>query len=123
MSVEAVLADTTSPRGTLHPCICIDWIQETGDVITLVFRRADGRNFSFLAGQFVTIRFSWSGQPYAGMFTIASPPIRPDRIALTIKAAADGTGTRILHDHFRKAALSRSATLPATSRWKAAPSR
>jgi ferredoxin-NADP reductase len=99
MNVEPVLTSTTSPRGTLHPCVCTDRIQETGDVVTLVFRRTDGRKFSFLAGQFVTIRFFWCGQAYSRVFTIASPPTRPERIAMTIKVAADGKATRILHDH------------------------
>ncbi|RJT31975.1 hybrid-cluster NAD(P)-dependent oxidoreductase [Mesorhizobium waimense] len=100
MDANIALIDTGSPARRLHPCLCTDRIQETGDVVTLVFKRADGQGFDFLAGQFVTIRFSWGGQPYARVFTIASPPTRPDRIALTIKAAADGRATRILHDHF-----------------------
>lgn len=84
----------------LHACVCTDRIQETADVVTFVFRMTDGGAFDFLAGQFVTIRFSWGDQTYIRVFTIASPPTRPDRIALTIKAAADGRATRILHDHF-----------------------
>ncbi|RRH93631.1 iron-sulfur cluster-binding domain-containing protein [Mesorhizobium tamadayense] len=100
MSIDAVLAETRPPLGTLHSCVCTDRIQETGDVVTLEFQRTDGRRFDFLAGQFVTIRFSWDGERYARVFTIASPPTRPQRIALTIKAAANGRATRILHDHF-----------------------
>jgi ferredoxin-NADP reductase len=86
--------------GVFNPCVCTNRIQETGDVVTLVFERADDRRFDFLAGQFVTIRFSWGGQTYSRVFTIASPPTRPDCIALTIKAVADGKATRILHNHF-----------------------
>ncbi|CCV16435.1 iron-sulfur cluster-binding domain-containing protein [Mesorhizobium sp. STM 4661] len=100
MSIDAVLAETKAPLGTLHSCVCTDRIQETGDIVTLEFQRTDGRMFDFLAGQFVTIRFSWDGDRYSRVFTIASPPTRPQRIALTIKAAANGRATRILHDHF-----------------------
>jgi len=100
MDANIALIDTGSPSRGMHPCLCTGRIQETGDVVTLVFKRADGRAFDFLAGQFVTIRFSSGGQTYSRVFTIASPPTRADRIALTIKAAADGRATRILHDHF-----------------------
>lgn len=100
MDANIALIDSGSPLGGSHLCRCTDRIQETGDVVTLVFKRADGQGFEFLAGQFVTIRFSWSGQTYSRVFTIASPPTRPDRIALTIKAAGDGRATRILHNHF-----------------------
>lgn len=100
MDANIALIDSGSPARGLHPCVCTNRIRETGDVVTLVFKRADGRAFDFLAGQFVTIRFSWGGQTYSRVFTIASPPTRADRIALTIKAAVDGRATRILHDHF-----------------------
>ncbi|CAN7638249.1 flavin reductase family protein [Mesorhizobium sp. LjNodule214] len=85
-------------------CVCTSRIQETNDVVTLVFERMDGRAFKHLAGQFVTVRFSWNGEGFSRVFTIASPPTRPESISLTIKAAKDGRATRILHDHFREGA-------------------
>lgn len=100
MDANIALIQAGSPSLGLRACVCTDRIQETGDVVTFVFRMTDGGVFDFLAGQFVTIRFSWGDQTYARVFTIASPPTRPDHIALTIKAAADGKATRILHDHF-----------------------
>lgn len=89
---------------TSRLCVCTDRFQETSDVVTLVFERIDGRAFKFLAGQFVSIRFSWDGEQLSRAFTIASPPSRARRIALTIKAARDGKATRILHDHFGEGA-------------------
>ncbi|WP_192251093.1 flavin reductase family protein [Mesorhizobium silamurunense] len=100
MNANAPPVNTEQRSRAVHPCICTDRIRETGDVATLMFRRVDGRKFDFLAGQFVTIRFSWGGQTCSRVFTISSPPTRPDRITLTIKAAVDGKATRILHDHF-----------------------
>ncbi|WP_217571503.1 flavin reductase family protein [Mesorhizobium sp. GbtcB19] len=105
MNANAALVTAGSPSRDLHPCLCTGSIQEARDVVTLMFNRVDGRRFDFLAGQFVTIRFSWAGQTYSRVFTIASPPTRPDRIALTIKAAADGNATRILHDHFGEGSI------------------
>ncbi|RWD28723.1 MAG: iron-sulfur cluster-binding domain-containing protein [Mesorhizobium sp.] len=89
---------------TSRLCVCTARIQEAEDVVTLVFERVDGRAFKFLAGQFVTISFSWNGADFSRVFTVASPPTRPERIALTIKAARDGKATRILHDHFGEGA-------------------
>ncbi|MDX8524601.1 iron-sulfur cluster-binding domain-containing protein [Mesorhizobium sp. MSK_1335] len=104
MNVVPALAGNGACLDTSRLCICTDRIQETSDVVTLVFERIDGRGFKFLAGQFVTIRFCWNGEQFSRVFTIASPPSRPQRIALTIKAARDGKATRILHNHFGEGA-------------------
>lgn len=83
-------------------CVCIKRIDETPDVFTLVFQRADGRPFKFVAGQFVTLRFSFQGKTFTRVFTIASAATRSEQIALTIKASVSGNATRILHENFRQ---------------------
>ncbi|TPI32609.1 iron-sulfur cluster-binding domain-containing protein [Mesorhizobium sp. B3-2-1] len=100
MNVVPTSAGNGALLDTSRLCVCTDRIQETSDVVTLVFERVDGRGFDFRAGQSTTIRFGWNGEHFSRVFTIASPPSRPQRIALTIKAAKDGKATRILHDHF-----------------------
>lgn len=102
MSVAQNLASDRSVSGTSHLSICTGRVQETHDVFTLAFERIDGQTFNFVPGQFVMIRFSWDGQIFSRIFTIAAPPTRPERISLTIKAATDGKATRILHDHFHE---------------------
>jgi ferredoxin-NADP reductase len=97
--------DGVAPTGRWHACICVGRIQETQTVFTLCFERIDASPFDFLAGQFITIRFTWAEESFSRVFTIASPPTRADRICLTIKAAEDGVATRILDDHFRENSL------------------
>lgn len=96
---------TVASAETFHKCECVDRVQESHDVFTLVLQKCDRSSFDFIAGQFVTIRFSWNDRHYARVFTIASPPTRPDRIALTIKAAPTGNATRLLHDHFHSGSI------------------
>ncbi|MEY9999091.1 2Fe-2S iron-sulfur cluster-binding protein [Sinorhizobium fredii] len=98
-SVSGGLGHTS--RDAFHPCICVDRSNETHDVFTLVFEKLDSSGFHFVAGQFVTIRFNFEGQRFSRAFTIASPPTRPERVALTIKVAENGNATRVLHDHFK----------------------
>ena len=52
----------------------------------------------FEAGQYVTIEFDVDGTPVNRCYTIASPPTRPDRIAITVKRAGRGTVSGWLHD-------------------------
>ena len=73
--------DGVAPTGRWHACICVVRIQETQTVFTLCFERIDASPFDFLAGQFITIRFTWAEESFSRVFTIASPPTRADRIA------------------------------------------
>jgi len=52
----------------------------------------------FEAGQYVTIEFDIDGALVNRCYTIASPPTRPDRIAITVKRAGGGTVSGWLHD-------------------------
>jgi predicted ferric reductase len=67
---------------------------ETPRVWTLTLAAPEGRPFRFLPGQFQFLRF-----PSAGIsgedhpFTIASSPVRADRISLTVKECGDFTRT------------------------------
>jgi predicted ferric reductase len=65
---------------------------ETPRVWTVVLDAPEGRPFHFLPGQFQFLRLLGSDVPSEEHpFTIASSPLRSDRIALTIKACGDFT--------------------------------
>ena len=51
----------------------------------------------FEAGQYVTIEFDVEGDSVVRSYTIASPPTRPERIAITVKRTDDGWVSRWLH--------------------------
>lgn len=52
----------------------------------------------FDAGQYVTIEFDVAGVSVVRSYTIASPPTRPERIAITVKRTGAGRVSRWLHD-------------------------
>ena len=67
------------------------------DVATVVLAPRDGGTVAFEAGQYVTVEFEIDGQPVHRCYTIASPPSRPERLAITVKRAAGGVVSPWLH--------------------------
>ena len=68
------------------------------DVKTVVLAPSRPSTVRFEAGQYVTIEFDIDGTPVNRCYTIASPPTRPDRIAITVKRSGRGTVSGWLHD-------------------------
>ena len=67
-------------------------------VTTVVLAPRQASMIGFEAGQYVTIEFDVDGRPVDRCYTIASPPTRPEAIAITVKRTEDGTVSRWLHD-------------------------
>ncbi len=72
---------------------------ETHDVTTFVFAAAEPRLFRFQPGQFMTFELAAAGVQRC--YTIASPPTRPHRIAITVKHTPAGAGSGWLHGAMR----------------------
>jgi ferredoxin-NADP reductase len=68
------------------------------DVKTVVLAPSRASTVRFEAGQYVTIEFDVDGLAVPRCYTIASPPTRPERIAITVKRTGEGTVSRWLHD-------------------------
>jgi len=68
------------------------------DVKTVVLAPSRPSAVRFEAGQYVTIEFDIDGTAVNRCYTIASPPTRPDRIAITVKRTGRGTVSGWLHD-------------------------
>ena len=92
----------------LEPCwaesdvmdlVCSQVLAVTHDVKTFVFTTPERRPFDFEAGQFITIRVEIDGELMTRCYTIASPPTRPDRLAITVKRVPDGVVSNWLHDN------------------------
>ncbi|MER7608986.1 hybrid-cluster NAD(P)-dependent oxidoreductase [Nocardioides sp. NPDC127503] len=97
----------------LEPCwaesdvmdlVCSQVLAVTHDVKTFVFTTPDRRAFDFEAGQFITIRVEIDGEMMTRCYTIASPPTRPDRLAITVKRVPDGVVSNWLHDNLEPGA-------------------
>jgi ferredoxin-NADP reductase len=67
-------------------------------VLTVVLAPRTPSTIAFDAGQYVVVEFDVDGEPVQRTYTLASPPTRPERIAITVKRAAEGRVSRWLHD-------------------------
>jgi len=79
--------------------VCSQVLAVTHDVKTFVFTTPERRPFHFEAGQFITMRLEIDGELVTRSYTIASPPTRPDRLAITVKRVPDGLVSNWLHDN------------------------
>ena len=68
------------------------------DVLTVVLAPLAASTVAFDAGQYVVVEFDVDGEPVQRTYTLASPPTRPERLAITVKRTAGGRVSRWLHD-------------------------
>ncbi|QDF66329.1 hybrid-cluster NAD(P)-dependent oxidoreductase [Shewanella sp. SNU WT4] len=79
---------------------CIDKIQQTMNVVSLVFRPLQPQLFIFKPGQFVTISVAIAGKNYHRSYSISSSPSAPLTLELTIKKVDNGKVSNYLVDEF-----------------------
>lgn len=77
--------------------------QETPDVKTfrLVACHGGGIPFSYLPGQFLTLKLPISEKPIRRSYTISSSPTQGYYCEITVKREEHGAGSRYLHDHVK----------------------
>src|SRR5499427_6630901 len=82
------------------------------NVKTFRFRMKGGGEipFTYLPGQFLTLRISPGGVPVRRSYTIASSPTWRDRIEITVKREPHGLVSRWLHDELRVGDEDRKST-------------
>lgn len=81
--------------------VCVAVRDETHDVKTFVFAAPEPRRFEFRPGQFLTFDFEVDGREIPRCYTIASPPTRPDRVAISVKRQSGGVVSPWLHATMR----------------------
>jgi ferredoxin-NADP reductase len=84
--------------------VCVAVRDETHDVRTFVFAASEPRRFDFRPGQFLTFSFEVEGRTIPRCYTIASPPTRPDRLAISVKRQPGGAVSPWLHATLRPGA-------------------
>lgn len=67
------------------------------DVATVVLAPRIASTVAFEAGQYVPVEFALDGGPVQRCYTIASPPTRPERLAITVRRTAAGVVSPWLH--------------------------
>ena len=68
------------------------------EVKTVVLAPRQASMIKFEAGQYVTIEFDVDGRSVDRCYTIASPPTRPETMAITVKRTEGGIVSRWLYD-------------------------
>lgn len=79
-------------------------VQETEDVKTFRLASLDGGPlpFTWLAGQYLTLKLTIDGKRVNRTYTIASPPTRTDSCEISVKRTVNGYGSAHLHDTWRE---------------------
>jgi ferredoxin-NADP reductase len=89
---------------------CLGVIPETHDVKTFRFLATDARQFSYKAGQFITLKLNIDGKTVLRSYSISSTPSRPDVLEITVKRVPSppdlahvppGLVSNWLHDHLK----------------------
>jgi ferredoxin-NADP reductase len=89
-------------RDDLHPTlVCSEVHDVTHDVRSFVLRPAEPTAYRFLPGQHLTVTVDVDGRPVSRCYTIASSPLRPDELTITVKRVPGGPVSNWLHDHLR----------------------
>lgn len=78
--------------------VCTAVVAETHDVSTFVFEPPSPRLFRFKPGQFLTFEFPLPEGPVNRCYTIASSPLRPHTVSITVKRVPNGPVSNWLHD-------------------------
>lgn len=81
--------------------VCCEIRQETHDVKSFLFKAADGSQFKFLPGQFITLELNINGEVINRSYTISSSPTRPHTISITVKRTDRGIASNWLHDNMQ----------------------
>lgn len=76
---------------------CVAIRPVTRDVATVVLAPRTAGTVQFEAGQYVTIEFAVDGRAVSRCYTIASPPTRPERLAITVGRSDSGAVSPWLH--------------------------
>lgn len=89
---------------------CLAVIPETHDVKTFRFVASDSRQFSYKAGQFITLKLNIAEKTVLRSYSISSTPSRPDVLEITVKRVPSppelpdvppGLVSNWLHDHLK----------------------
>ncbi|RME03060.1 MAG: hypothetical protein D6812_05535, partial [Deltaproteobacteria bacterium] len=68
----------------------VEVVRETADVVSLFLEPADGKGFSFRAGQFLTVVVRIGGQTYRRAYSLSTAPCSPGPFAITVKRLSGG---------------------------------
>lgn len=81
--------------------VCVAVRDETSEARTFVFKRCDGGEVSFSAGQFLNFTFDVNGGEECRSYSISSSSARRGAVAITVKRVAGGVASNWAFDSLR----------------------
>lgn len=75
---------------------------ETPEAYSLFFQNPDPEIFSYLPGQYLTIKVKMNGEELRRAFSLSSSPISDNRLSVTIKRVEDGRASNFIRDNLKK---------------------
>lgn len=75
---------------------------ETPEAYSLFFQNPDPDIFSYLPGQYLTIKINMNGEELRRAFSLSSSPVSDNRLSVTIKRVQDGRASNFIRDHLKK---------------------
>lgn len=75
---------------------------ETPEAYSLFFQNPDPATFTYLPGQYLTIKVEVNGESLRRAFSLSSSPVSDDRLSVTIKRVKDGRASNYLRDHLKE---------------------
>ncbi|WP_075214982.1 hybrid-cluster NAD(P)-dependent oxidoreductase [Mongoliimonas terrestris] len=88
--------------------VCVAAIDETHDVKTFVFAAPEPRRFAYKPGQFLTFDVEIGGETVNRCYTLASSPLRPHTVSITVKRVPGGPVSNHLHDTLKPGMIVRA---------------
>jgi ferredoxin-NADP reductase len=104
VTAEPVEKSAAGKKQDFHSLEVKAVVRETADALSIVFAVPGELHqvFSYLAGQFVTLRVEVDGQEHLRSYSMSSSPGLDDDLTVTIKRVPDGVVSNWLADHVRQ---------------------
>ena len=76
-------------------------VRETGDAITIFFKNPDKELYSYIPGQYLTLRTEINGKAVNRAFSLCSSPVTDELLAVTVKKTTGGLVSTYFIDNLK----------------------
>lgn len=83
------------------PLKVLEVIRETADANTVVFEAPADGSFTYLPGQYLTLKFEVGGESLRRAYSLCSSPITESHLAVTVKRVDDGRVSNHIADNLK----------------------
>ena len=85
-----------------YPAIIDEIRDETAEAYTVFFHPPELELFSYVSGQYLTLRLFIEGEEFRRAYSLSSSPLTDARLSVTIKRVAGGQVSNYIRDHLQE---------------------